>query len=166
VNNNSNKLINVRLFINGTIKSLLQQPQFIDLQFIFIKPNYTPDQLLTNFDIDVTQLSFNGENLQGTTAAIQAIRTSTIIHYGLNNDDKDYAPMATRISKYVRYGFKLLTPCDFNVKRFEVSPTYISNRGIQLHIQQNDPNQDQGYSELSYSEYNYINQSGSSSLVF
>ncbi|CAF1231063.1 unnamed protein product [Rotaria sordida] len=112
------------------------------------------DQLITSFDIDATQFTFNGETLQGTMAAIEAIRTSTIINYALNNDDKDYARIAIRIGKYVKHGFKLLAPVRFNFKRFQVSPTHISNRNISLNISQYNPNQDQSYLESSVQEYN------------
>ncbi|CAF3618269.1 unnamed protein product [Rotaria socialis] len=127
-------LISLRLFLNQTVENLLQQTQFIDLQFIFIKCNYSPDELLTNLDIDVAQFSFNGESLVGTMAAIQAIRTLTFINYALNNDDKDYAPVAIRIGKYVKRGFTFLKPIHFNFQRFEASPTHISNQYIRSHI--------------------------------
>ncbi|CAF3381060.1 unnamed protein product, partial [Rotaria socialis] len=85
--------------------------------------NYSPDALLKNFDIDVTQFSFNGETLKATMAAIQAIQTCSIINYALNNDDKDYVPISIRIGKYTKHGFQFLTPRHFNMKRFEASPT-------------------------------------------
>ncbi|CAF1191926.1 unnamed protein product [Rotaria sordida] len=154
IKNAGQQIINLRLFMNRTIESLIQQKQSIDLQFIFIKSGYTSDQLITNFDIDATQFTFNGETLQGTMAAIEAIRTSTIINYALNNDDKDYARIAIRIGKYVKHGFKLLAPVRFNFKRFQVSPTHISNRNISLKISQYNPNQDQSYLESSVQEYN------------
>ncbi|CAF1316312.1 unnamed protein product, partial [Rotaria sordida] len=154
IKNGGQQIINLRLFMNRTIESLIQQKQFVDLQFIFVKSNYTSDQLITSFDIDATQFTFNGETLQGTMAGIEAIRTSTIINYGLNNDDKDYARIAIRIGKYVKHGFKLLAPVRFNFKRFQVSPTHISNRNISLNIQQYNPNQHQSYLESSVQEYN------------
>ncbi|CAF1202486.1 unnamed protein product [Rotaria sordida] len=116
IKNGGQQIINLRLFMNRTIQDLLQQKQFVDLQFIFIKSYYTSDQVITNFDIDATQFTFNGESLQGTMAAIESIRTSTIINYTLNNDDKDNARIAIRIGKYVKHGFKLLAPIHFNFK--------------------------------------------------
>ncbi|CAF3846928.1 unnamed protein product [Rotaria sp. Silwood1] len=154
IKNGGQQIINLRLFMNRTIQDLLQQKQFVDLQFIFIKSYYTSDQAISNFDIDATQFTFNGETLQGTMAAIESIRTSTIINYALNNDDNDYAHIAIRIGKYVKHGFKLLAPIHFNFKRFEASPTYISNRNISSHIGQHNVIEHESNLESSLQEYN------------
>jgi hypothetical protein len=116
--------------------------EFIDLQFIFIKVDYSPSELLSHFDFDIVQLSFNGRSLQGTFSALEGFRTGTMINYALNNDDKTYALSAIRIGKYIRRGFKLLVPLHFNQKRFEGSPTHICNSSNVLPVaQQNDHEQ-------------------------
>jgi hypothetical protein len=156
-------VINLRLFINSTIESIFHGTKFVDLQFIFIKLNYFPDQLLTDFDIDITQFSFDGQKLCATMAAIEAIRTKCIINYSLNNDDKDYAPMAIRISKYVKHGFYLLIPKTFNSRRFEASPTHISNKDIRLHHRERVNNEYRihvpmlGYQFNNNNDYEYGN---------
>jgi hypothetical protein len=136
--------------MNRTVESVLLHAKFIDLQFIFIKSNYSPDALLTNFDIDVTQFSFNGETLKATMAAIQPIQTSSIINYALNNDDKDYVPISIRIGKYIKHGFKFLTPRHFNMKRFEASPTHINNQHILVHEQEHHGYDNSSIVELSF----------------
>ncbi len=127
-NSINKKLINLRLFIGNTVHNILRETKFVDLQFIFIKSNYFPDQLITDFDIDITQLSFDGNKLFGTMAAIQALRTRSIINYSLCNDDMHYASFAIRISKYTKHGYYLLTPKDFNLRTFEVTPMHIGNK--------------------------------------
>jgi hypothetical protein len=137
------------------LEVFFQQTQFIDLQFIFIKSNYLPDLLLTNFDIDVSQFSFDGRNLRGTMAGIQAIRTKLIINYCLNNDDRDYPAVGIHIAKYLKYGFSLLTPIHFNFKRFEASPSHITNHDSGLRVEQNNNNEHR--SVLQLSDYHYNN---------
>jgi hypothetical protein len=129
------------LFLSPTIDGLLRQMQFIDLQFIFIKADYSPSELLSHFDFDIVQLSFNSRNLQATLCALEGFRTGTMINYALNNDDKTYALSAIRLGKYIRRGFKLLVPVYFNQKRFEGSPTYICNNAYVLSVSQANDNQ-------------------------
>lgn len=165
INNGTKQIINLRLFVNQSIESLLGQVHFIDLQFIFIKANYSPDELITKFDIDITQFSFNGRDLEGTMAGIESIRTSTIINYALNDDDKDYAPVAIRIGKYVKRGFRYLTPLNFNVKRFQACPSYISNSRISSQTQHSN-NQYESHIELSFNQYNSIDRDTARNTVF
>ncbi|CAF1486042.1 unnamed protein product [Adineta ricciae] len=129
----------MRLFTNSSISDLMQQPDFIDLQFIFIKDRYAPDELLTKFDIDISQFSFDGKRLYCTMAAAQGIRTGTIIHYALHDDDVDFASIAIRIGKYVRRGFRLLYSVQFNIKRFDMTPLYISKKCFPLRPRSTNP---------------------------
>jgi hypothetical protein len=80
--------------------------------------------------MNITQFSFDGKKLFGTMAAIQALRTKCIINHSLYNDDKHYRPFAIRISKYMymKHGFYLLIPQDFNARRFGVTTMHIGNK--------------------------------------
>jgi len=121
--------------------------------------------LLTNFDIDVTQFSFDGKNLKATMAAIQAVRTSTMINYALNNDDKDYAAVGIRIGKYIKHGFKMLYPVQFNMKRFEACPPYISNKCVPVDIRLVN-HEDQSNTQLIHHPRNNMNDFEYKNLVW
>ncbi|CAF1231812.1 unnamed protein product [Adineta ricciae] len=151
------KIINMRLFTNSYISNLMQQPDFIDLQFVFIKNDYAPDELLTKFDIDISQFSFDGKRLYCTMAAAQGIRTGTMIHYGLHDDDIDFASIAIRIGKYMRRGFRLLYPVQFNIKRFDMTPLYISNKCFPLRIQRTGNAENELSADLLNHNSNSIN---------
>ncbi|CAF3550606.1 unnamed protein product [Rotaria socialis] len=99
-------------------------------------------------------------------AGIQAIRTSTIIDYALNNYDKHYISFAIRISKYVKHGFKLLTPLDFNMRRFEAIPMHISNQDLRVDLERTSDNEQWSHIEVSFNEYNYEHDYGLRNLVF
>jgi hypothetical protein len=116
---------------------------------------YLPDILLKNFDIDVTQFSFEGQYLRGTMAAIQAIRTKSIINYSLNNDDTDYPAIGIRIGKYLKHDFSLLTPIHFNFERFEASSIHITNHATGLSVEPNNDNEHR--SDVQLLDYHYNN---------
>ena len=156
----------MRLFINQTVGDLIREMQYVDLQFIYIKSNHSADNLLSNFDIDVVQLSFNGEILYCTIAALQAIRTSTIINYSLNNNEKEYGRLGVRINKYMKHGFRLLTPASFNIGLFENSSMHLSNQNMSLYQQENNNNEYRPHVQLSIYDHNYLNTNEYSNIIW
>jgi hypothetical protein len=68
-----------------------------------------------------------------------------------------YPAIGIRIVKYLTYGFSLLTPIHFNFKRFEASPTHISNHDSGLRVEQNNNNEHRFVLQLSDYHYNNNN---------
>ncbi len=55
----------------------------------------------------------------------------------------------------MKYGFSLLTPIHFNFKRFEASPTLISNHDTGLSVEPNNNNEHR--SDVQLLDYHYNN---------
>lgn len=77
--------------------------------------------------MDLPQIIFDGESVLATRAAIESMRTKTIIHYGLTKDNMDYPRIAFRLKKYLKRGFNLLTPHKFSLSQFVNCPLRIGN---------------------------------------
>lgn len=123
-----NCIVDMMLVINSTVGDFfINQKQAIKLQFVFIRNNCSVSSLMSNFDIDATQLSFDGENVLATRAAIESLSTKTIIHYGLTRDQADYPHFALRLNKYLQRGFHLLTPRQFSMTQFINCPLHMSH---------------------------------------
>lgn len=145
------------MFINKTVANIFEKEIKIKLQFIYIHDNYSPSSCITTFDMDLTQITFDSENILGTRAAVEAMRTKTILHYGVTNDIIDYPRIALQLNKYLKRGFNLLTPHMFSLSQFFNCPLHIGNT----------QRQNISYSLYNTSEYCYTyNNIADNAIIF
>ncbi|CAF3024354.1 unnamed protein product [Rotaria sp. Silwood2] len=121
------RIVNLVIRINTNVDSLFEKEKQVKLQFVYIHGNCSPSSVLTSFDMDLPQFIFNGVKVLATSAAIESIRTRTIIHYGLTRDHMDFPRIAIRINKYLKRGFKLLVPHAFSTSEFLHCSLHIGN---------------------------------------
>ncbi|CAF1326522.1 unnamed protein product [Adineta ricciae] len=71
-----------------------------------------------------------------------------MIHYGLHDDDSDFASIAPRIGKYIRRGFRLLYSVQLNIKRFHINQLYVSSKWLPIGIQEIENRDSEFFAEL------------------
>jgi hypothetical protein len=116
-----NRVYQFEVTLASTIGDILFStagPRCVTFQFIFHPNFFYIQNYLMAFDLDVVQLSYNGDRVLGTWAAIQALCTGTFLCYCLSTDIQHLGRTALRLSKYIRRGFTLLYPHDFPIDQF------------------------------------------------
>ena len=120
-------LIDIVLVINNNVESIFQNKIQITLQFVYIRDNCSNSSCISSFDMDLPQIIYDGEFVRATRAAIESMRTKTIIHYGLTKDNNDYPRIALRLNKYLKRGLSLLIPHKFSLSQFINCPLHVGN---------------------------------------
>eukprot|EP01083_Nonionella_stella_P026162 72020_1 len=97
----------------NTIKDEAFWTQF---QFIWTGAEYRDWSVLHIFDLDCSQIGFNGRDVLCTHAFVQSINTNTMINYKMTNHKLLIDSFSPRIIKYHGRGFNLITPTAFDWK--------------------------------------------------
>ena len=92
-------------------QSKKEEFSWIKIQFIWFKGIYSLNTLLPTFYIDLSQIGFDGKNIQVTPAAYRSMQTNTIIIYKLKNNPINSENITSRVFKYTHdFKMTLLVP--------------------------------------------------------
>ena len=96
------------------MKNNMQEKIYLKFQFVYIQNGVDNiNSILHCFDLDCTQIGYDGNNFVCTWAFTQALATGTILNYELKNYLNEY--VKKRINKYYNRGFNVLVPASFNI---------------------------------------------------
>eukprot|EP01084_Bolivina_argentea_P303284 523582_1 len=70
---------------DNLIETVKYEGFWTHFQFIWTGANYEPWSILHIFDLDCSQIGFNGKDILCTYAFLQSINTNTMINYKLSN---------------------------------------------------------------------------------
>ena len=88
---------------------------WIQFRFIKMKNCFNPCLICRNFDIDICQVWFDGNNIKCTRAAFRGLQSMSMICYRIKNVPIGWKDSYMHIVKYYyKYGFTWLVPLKYN----------------------------------------------------
>ncbi len=106
---------------SAMLKQFKHNKNYVHIQFIapFIRYTLSHDLIISNFDMDICQVRFDGKDIYGTFAFIFAMSSMNLISYHISENmiHKDTWPKSIcRTIKYANRGFNVLVPHTCNMQ--------------------------------------------------